>query len=73
MNKRKAKAIAYHCFASIAEEIVANMDWSEHDERDKELIIKCIDELESMFERTSRKLDTPPHPLAGDMIVGSKL
>jgi hypothetical protein len=73
MNKRKAKAIAYHCFASITEEIVANMDWSEYDERDKELIIKCIDDLGSMFERTSRKLDTPPHPLAGDMIVGSKL
>lgn len=36
MNKRKAKAIAYHCFASITEEIVANMDWSEYDERDKE-------------------------------------
>ena len=44
MNKRKAKAIAYHCFASITEEIVANMDWSEYDERDKELIIKCIDD-----------------------------
>lgn len=39
MNKRKAKSIAYHCFASITEEIVANMDWSEYDERDKELII----------------------------------
>ena len=73
MNKRKAKSIAYHCFASITEEIVANMDWSEYDELDKELIIKYIDELGSMFERKSRKLETPPHPLADDMIVGSKL
>lgn len=53
--------------------IVANMDWSEYDELDKELIIKYIDELGSMFERKSRKLETPPHPLAGDMIVGSKM
>lgn len=58
MNKRKAKAIAYHCFASITEEIVDNMDWSEYDERDKQLIIKYIDKLGSMFERTSMKLDT---------------